>query len=339
MQIVTTNTDSVRALLPDWKAEIKTAIRDIRVLYDRLKLPIPSEDAIKAAEEFGVFVPESLLRRIAPGKIDDPVLKQILPISAEMNRGNIRFRNDPVGDAQAMVHPGLIHKYPGRILLICSGNCPVHCRYCFRRHFPYDERPIGRNQIQATIDKITSMDDVSEVILSGGDPLMIVDSELAWILSELSAIRQIKRLRIHSRFPTIIPSRITSQLVGILEHCPLAVTVVLHVNHPRELNAEVKSALERLRHCGCNLLNQSVLLRGVNDDIDTLVELSEELINLNVIPYYLNQLDRVKGSEHFEVPVNVGRRLVRQMRKQLPGYAVPRYVQDVVGHDCKQVLA
>lgn len=339
MQIVTNNNNSVGALPNDWQTQVKTAIRDLSVLHERLDMNPPGDGAIKAANEFGLFVPESLLSRIEPGNPDDPILKQLLPIDAEMIRVDHRFKTDPVSDLCSSKLPGLIHKYPGRVLLICASTCPVHCRYCFRRHYPYQDRPRTPAEFEHVLQTISEMDGIDEVILSGGDPLMMVDGNLDWLCRQLDELPNLKRLRIHTRFPTIIPGRITDSLVSVLAKTRLALTIVLHVNHPNEIDSDVAAAIRKIHTLPCNVLNQSVLLRGINDNTDTLVALSEALININVIPYYLNQLDRVAGSQHFEVPIQIGRRLVREMRTRLPGYAVPRYVQDVFGHQSKHLLA
>ena len=339
MQIVTNKNNSVGAHIPLWKQQVKTAIRDAGELRKLLKLDISNDPAQPTEPEFEVFVPKSLLDRIKPGDPNDPILKQVLPTSDEMRRSDLGFKKDPVNDLENSPLPGLICKYPGRALLICAAACPIHCRYCFRKLYPYDQRPKGKQELDQAIASIAAMTDVSEVILSGGDPLMMVDQDLNWLINRFTTIPHIKRLRIHTRFPTMIPSRVTESLIEAISQTGLAFTIVLHVNHPNEINDEVEAAIERLQQTRCNVLNQSVLLRGVNDQIETLVELSERLINNNVMPYYLNQLDRVLGSQHFEVPVDVGRRLVREMRSRLPGYAVPRYVQDVPGHRSKRVLA
>jgi EF-P beta-lysylation protein EpmB len=241
------------------------------------------------------------------------------------------FTTDPVGDRLAKRTPGLLHKYNGRVLLVTTGACAIHCRYCFRRHYPYAETPRGIEAWQPALAAVADDDSVHEVILSGGDPLTLVDSLLAELTIRLAEIPHLRRLRLHTRLPVLIPERVTDDLLSWLRGTRLVPWVVVHVNHPAELDKPVGEALTRLIDAGIPVLNQAVLLRGVNDDLETLVELSERLIQLRVMPYYLHQLDRVAGAAHFEVPVEMGRVLIEQMRARLPGYAVPRYVEEVLG--------
>jgi EF-P beta-lysylation protein EpmB len=234
--------------------------------------------------------------------------------------------------------PGLLQKYAGRVLLVTTGACAVHCRYCFRRHFPYQNSPHSLDGWDRAIDQIAADSSIQEVLLSGGDPLTLVDDTLARLAERLAAISHVRRLRVHTRLPIVIPERICDEMLAWLCGTRLRPILVVHANHPAEIDDAVAAALARLLHAGVMLLNQTVLLRGVNDDAQTLCQLSERLIEVGVMPYYLHQLDRVAGAAHFEVPEQTGRAIIRQMRARLPGYAVPRYVREVPGSPNKVVL-
>jgi len=292
----------------------------------------------QSAAQFSVMVPLEYLRRIRPGDPDDPLLRQVEPMAAEM--ANLPgFRLDPVGDQSATVHPGLIQKYAGRALMVATGSCAVHCRYCFRRHFSYAEMGNQAQRWRVAADYLAADPTIREVILSGGDPLMMCDDDLDALVSRLARIAHLGRLRVHTRLPIMIPPRVTTELVRILTDTRLTTTVVVHVNHAAELDVNVGTALGRLIDAGIPVLNQSVLLRGVNDNLAALVALSTQLIQLRVMPYYLHQLDRVAGAAHFEVPVERGIELIEHMRRALPGYAVPRYVCETPGAASKTALA
>jgi len=249
------------------------------------------------------------------------------------------FSLDPVGDAPASLRPGVLQKYHGRALLITTGACAVHCRYCFRRHFPYEEVPHSDAAWDTALAAIAADASIHEVILSGGDPLMLVDERLARLAEKIAAIPHVYRLRVHTRLPIMIPARVTKQLLTWLTGSRLTPVVVLHANHAQELDRTVAQSLASLRQAGATLLNQAVLLRNVNDSVAVQVALGARLIELGVLPYYLHQLDRVAGAAHFEVPVTEGLQLMKDLRAQLPGYAVPRYVQEVAGEPHKKVLA
>jgi EF-P beta-lysylation protein EpmB len=286
---------------------------------------------------FGLRVPRGYLRRIPKGDPDDPLLRQVLPLGAELLAAP-GYGPDPVGDAAATARPGLLHKYRGRALLITTGACAVHCRYCFRRQFPYGETRIGAaqwGQIRAYLEADPGID---EVILSGGDPLVLSDQRLAELVQRLDAVAQLKRLRIHSRVPVVLPERIGPGLLAGLADSRLRRLLVLHANHPRELNAEVAAALAALREAGIDLLNQSVLLAGVNDREAILAELSERLFDCGVLPYYLHLLDRVQGAAHFAVDEAKAKALMQSLRARLPGYLVPRLVLEQAGAVSKTPL-
>lgn len=323
----------------NWKDAMKLAVRDPLELCRRLELDEAwHEPARRAARTFPVFVPLELLGRMRRRDPADPLLRQVLPLAAEMEvvKG---FDHDPVGDGAAKLEAGVLQKYAGRALLIATGACAVHCRYCFRRHYPYSESPRSAADWQPALDRLAEDPGIDEVLLSGGDPLTLVDSQLADLTDRLATIPQLRRLRIHTRLPIVIPQRVTDELLRWLRSTRLVPVVVVHANHPAEIDAAVAESLGRLVDAGVPVLNQSVLLRGVNDDEETLVALSRRLVDLRVFPYYLHQLDRVSGAAHFEVPVVRGRALIASLRERLPGYAVPRYVQEIQGDTSKRLLA
>ena len=322
-----------------WQQALREAIRDPRELCRILDLPANYETAaIQAAEDFPLFVPRGYAGRIRRGDPHDPLLRQVLPLDAE--RAEHRdFAADPVGDASAALVPGLLQKYRGRALMVTTGACAVHCRYCFRRHYPYSDGPRSLDEWEPALRRIAADPSLDEVLLSGGDPLTLVDDWLARLVRRLAAVTHLRRLRVHTRLPIVIPERVCGALIDWLRGTRLATIVVVHANHPAELDEAVANALTRLVDAGVVVLNQSVLLRGVNDQADVLVELCRRLVDLRVMPYYLHQLDRVRGAAHFEVPAEVGLTLVAELRARLPGYAVPRYVRELPGEMHKVVLA
>ena len=353
MSILTSNSDSVRAASEaqsshprqdqawkqqTWQQQMKSAIRDLSSLGERLGVVVDVKETRQSIAQFPVFVPLALLERMEPGNLNDPLLLQVLPVAAE-NQSPTHFSIDPLEESDAVLKPGLLQKYHGRVLMIATGACAVHCRYCFRRHFPYQESPTSMDQWQPAIDEIAADDSIEEVILSGGDPLTIVDGKLAELVESLGKIAHLKRLRIHTRLPIMIPARVTDGLVSMLSQCRLQSFMVIHANHANELDDSVGAALERLANAGVTLLNQSVLLRGINDDAEALIKLSQRLLEFRVLPYYLHQLDQVVGTSHFEVSPDRGIELVKQMRAGLPGYAVPRFVKELPGEPNKTVWA
>lgn len=318
---------------------MKEAIRDPGELCRLLGLSDQWEaDARRAAGDFPLFVPRGYAARIRPGDPGDPLLRQVLPVAAELGT-RPDDGMDPVGDAAATLLPGLLQKYRSRVLMVTTGACAVHCRYCFRRHFPYGDAPRSPAGWEDALKQIAADVSVDEAILSGGDPLTLADHQLAELANRLAAIPHLRRLRVHTRLPIMIPERVTEELLAWLTGTRLTPILVVHVNHPAEIDEPVAAALARLAQSGVMLLNQAVLLRGVNDSVKALAELSHRLIDLRIAPYYLHQLDRVRGAAHFEVPVDEGRRLIAQLRARLPGYAVPRYVREIPGAPNKTVLA
>jgi EF-P beta-lysylation protein EpmB len=314
-----------------WHAALRNAVRDADELCRLLELPAEAAHIAKqAARGFPLFVPRGYVARMRMGDINDPLLRQVLPVGDEL-RETPGFVLDPVDDAAATRQPGLLQKYAGRVLLVTTGACAVHCRYCFRRSFPYDESPRSVDEWRPAIEEIAADSSIREVILSGGDPLTLVDATLAALIEQVAAIPHIRRLRIHTRLPIVLPERVTESLVDLLRSCGLTPVVVVHANHANELDAHVAAALSRMSEAGIVLLNQAVLLAGVNDSVDAQAALCERLVDVRVLPYYLHQLDRVTGAAHFEVPVSMGMRIIEELKTRLPGYAVPRFVQEVAG--------
>jgi EF-P beta-lysylation protein EpmB len=317
---------------------MKDAVRDVGELCRLLDLPVEFVSAAKeASRQFRLFAPRGFVARMRPGDPMDPLLRQVLPL-AEETADVPGFTLDPVRDDLAERRPGLLHKYQGRVLLVTTGTCAIHCRYCFRRHFPYDETPRSVADWQPALDEIRADESLHEVILSGGDPLTIVDTTLSELIDTLADIPHVRRLRVHTRLPIVIPERVTEELIETLRDTRLTPIVVLHANHANELDSQVAAAIGRLSDAGIVLLNQAVLLRGVNDSVGAQAALCERLVDRRVVPYYLHQLDRVAGAAHFEVPVAEGRQIIRQLRERLPGYAVPRFVNEVPGETSKTVL-
>ncbi len=331
-----------------WQRELAQAIHKPEELIRVLQLPealLPG--ATWSARRFPLRVTRSFLARMEPGNPNDPLLRQVLPLASEHDAGEPDKTNglpsewgqlDPVGDTDAMASPGLLHKYQGRVLLVSTAACAIHCRYCFRQHFPYQQaNPLG-TQLPATLAYLDQHPDIHEVILSGGDPLSIHDKKLAQIINQLSSIAHLKTLRIHTRLPVVLPQRLLSGQLDWLVSTRLNVVMVLHINHPNEINDEFRQAIGCLQGRNITLLNQSVLLKDINDDADSLIELSHKLLACGILPYYLHQLDQVTGAAHFEVSEDTGLELIQQMRQRLPGYLVPKYVQEIPGQAAKTPL-
>tara|TARA_R110001592_G_scaffold66495_5_gene204235 strand:- start:21219 stop:22244 length:1026 start_codon:yes stop_codon:yes gene_type:complete len=321
-----------------WQNLLATSITDPNELLRRLNLdPSLLEPAYAASREFALRVPEPYLTRMVPGDPHDPLLRQVLPIGEELHQQN-GYVLDPLGEQHANALPGVIHKYFGRLLLVVSGGCAVNCRYCFRRHFPYEENNLGTAQWQDALDYIRRDPSVREVIFSGGDPLAANDRRLAWLTREIASISHVRRLRVHTRLPVVIPQRVTPSLIDALCGTRLPVTMVLHCNHANEIDQSVAEAISVMRAAGMMLLNQSVLLRGVNHRLEQLIDLSEALGDHGVMPYYLHVLDRVRGAQHFNVEDEEAQRLVGRMLTRLPGFLVPKLVREVAGKAAKVPL-
>lgn len=317
-----------------WQRELAAAVRDVAELRRRLQLPPEPAAAAPAAatavQRFPVLVTDSFLRRMVPGDPQDPLLRQVLPDPRE-DLPATGFLADPVGDLPARRAPGLLQKYEGRALLIAGGACAIHCRYCFRREYPYHADPRALADWEPALEQLAADHSLTEVIFSGGDPLLLTDLRLQQLLDRMDQLPHIQRIRLHTRLPIVLPSRITPELLRLLSTLRAQPLCVVHANHPQEIAGDCAQALKTLVRSGIPVLNQTVLLRTINDRADVLCELSRRLINLGVMPYYLHQLDRVSGTAHFEVPPDVGRQLVAELARQLPGYAVPKYVQEIAG--------
>ncbi|MBU6420981.1 MAG: EF-P beta-lysylation protein EpmB [Gammaproteobacteria bacterium] len=321
-----------------WQIELADAVSDPAELLRLLELDDALLSAARAAAgDFPLRVPRSFVARMRKRDPADPLLRQVLPLGAELE-AQPGFSDDAVGDLASRAAPGVLHKYHGRALLITTGACAVNCRYCFRRHFPYADENARSDHWQSALRYISADSSIGEVILSGGDPLSLNDRILAELVASLQQIPHLHTLRIHSRQPIVLPARVDTELLEWLSRCRLRKVMVVHANHARELNAEVAEAFAKLQGAGATLFNQSVLLKGVNDSAEALAELSRQLFAAGAIPYYLNLLDRVRGTAHFEVPEARARDLMRSLRAQLPGYLVPRLVREIPGAPCKTPL-
>ncbi|MGM0552856.1 MAG: EF-P beta-lysylation protein EpmB [Pseudomonadota bacterium] len=323
---------------PAWQEALARAINDPHTLARRLDLPLAALPGMQEGDRlFRTRIPESYVARIHPGDPHDPLLLQALPQGCEADAAP-GFVADPVGDHAALAAPGVVHKYHGRALLLTTGACAIHCRYCFRREFPYAEHNPAHRDWEPALAYLAANPDIQEVILSGGDPLTLSDQRLADLAQRLATIPHLQRLRIHTRLPVVLPERVNDALLGWLGQGRLQHVLVLHANHPREFAHPADSALARLRGAGVVLLNQAVLLAGVNDHADTLCELQLTGFRHGVLPYYLHLLDRTRGTAHFEVPPERARMLYTELHARLPGYLLPRLAREKPGQAGKQVF-
>ena len=322
---------------PRWQTLLGQSITDPEQLLRELDLPLELlPAALQSASAFQLRVPRGFMARMQPGDAHDPLLRQVLPLGEEL-LSVPGYSNDPLAELSAMPAPGVLHKYQRRVLLTMTGACAVHCRYCFRRHYPYSDANPGREQTR-TLAYLRQQTDVNEIILSGGDPLTLTDQRLAAQVAELEKLPHLQRLRIHSRVPVVLPERINTELLDWMTQTRLQVVLVIHTNHPNEIDNSVADALTRLHQAGITLLNQSVLLRGVNDTAGVLIDLSEALFAAHVLPYYLHQLDPVQGAAHFAVDDTRARALLRDMQARLPGYLLPGLVREQPGEPAKTRL-
>ncbi len=321
-----------------WKNLLKSAIKDPIQLLSEIGLE-PTDLNFPIAENtgFAVRVPQPFIDKMQLGNPQDPLLLQVLSQQAE-NLAVAGYTNDPL-EEHASSAPGILHKYHGRVLLMLASACAVNCRYCFRRHFPYQDKVASGKQLQQSIDYISEHQEISEVILSGGDPLMVSDSQLSLLLSQLNQIPHLKRLRIHTRLPVVIPQRITQELCNILATSHLNVSMVLHINHANEIDELFTSSVKKLRDSGIQLFNQSVLLKDINDNVSVLAQLSEQLFAAYIVPYYIHLLDKVAGAAHFDIPKAQAIELVEALRNRLPGYLVPRLAIEEPGEKAKTIIA
>lgn len=324
--------------ISSWQNDLRRTIRDPGALLDAAALMDQAPALARhALRQFPLRVPLAFAAGMKAGDPEDPLLRQVLPVAAE-DRAVPGFSADPLGERRQQPVPGLLYKYPGRVLLVATGACAIHCRYCFRRHFPYADSNPAREDWRPALDVIRADDTVSEVILSGGDPLILSDDALARLVALLEAVPHLIRLRIHSRMPVVVPTRITPSLLALLERTRLQAVVVIHANHAREIGEEAGHSFAALRETGLTLLNQSVLLKGVNDDVGVLADLSERLFAAGALPYYLHMLDPVAGAAHFRVDDGRARAIMRELRQRLPGYLVPRLVREEEGELSKTPL-
>ena len=314
--------------IKNWQDELKGLIQKPEILLDLLELDSRwLEPAIQASAHFPLRATPSYVARIKKGDPYDPLLLQILPLGAELQT-HPEYQRDPLHEKGFNPVPGLVHKYRSRVLLIAATQCAINCRYCFRRHFPYAEHQLSRPEWQPALDYIRGATEVNEVILSGGDPLSVSDKQLAWLVQEIAGIPHIKRLRIHSRYPIILPSRMTAELLDLLTTTRLKVVMVIHCNHPQEIDSEVIDHLLLMAKSGFTLLNQTVLLKDINDNSGILATLSETLFDAGVTPYYLHLLDKVQGAAHFAVDDEKAKSLYGELLTLLPGYLVPKLVRE-----------
>lgn len=321
-----------------WQQLLAGASLSLPELYERLGLSLTAnEEQLSAAQSFAIRAPAPYLDRIEPGNAEDPLLLQILPQAREMQAVS-GYHLDPLEESDSNPLPGLVHKYQSRVLLILSGACAINCRYCFRRHFPYSDNQLGKQQWQQILTYLQQNPKVNEVIFSGGDPLATPDQRLQKLLDDLAEIPHISRIRIHTRLPIVIPQRITDELLSTLTSTRLDCLMVIHANHPNEIDEAVSQQLLRVKSAGVTLLNQSVLLKGINDDAATLAALSEKLFSAGCLPYYLHLLDPVAGAAHFDCDEREGKNLIKAMQAQLPGYLVPKLVREVPDRPSKTLI-
>lgn len=326
----------MRETKPCWQKILAQGFSSAGELLDFLHLPRTLADP-SAEHSFKMRVPRGFAERMQQGNPLDPLLLQVLAVGAEM-QVTAGYSDDPLHESVVNPVPGVIHKYLSRVLLTLTGACAIHCRYCFRRHFPYDDNNPGRDGWDAALDYIQKDARINEVILSGGDPLLAKDAVLAELLNQLSQIPHIRTVRIHTRIPVVLPERIDEGLLACLASTRLNKVIVLHCNHPQELNQQTADALQALRQVGCHLLNQSVYLTGVNNRADILVSLSEALFASGVLPYYLHVLDKVHGAAHFDAPMDDIHAVFADMQRLLPGYLVPRLARETPGQLHKSLL-
>ncbi|EKY3118733.1 EF-P beta-lysylation protein EpmB [Cronobacter turicensis] len=322
----------------DWLSQLADVITDPDELLHLLNIDA-SEELLAGRDArrlFALRVPRAFAARMEKGNPQDPLLRQVLTSREEFVAAP-GFTTDPLEEQNSVV-PGLLHKYHNRALLLVKGGCAVNCRYCFRRHFPYADNQGNKRNWQAALDYIAAHPELDEIIFSGGDPLMAKDHELEWLVANIEAIPHIKRLRIHSRLPIVIPARITDALVRLLGETRLQVLLVNHINHAQEIDDAFRAGMAKLRAAGVTLLNQSVLLKGVNDNAATLAALSNALFDAGVMPYYLHVLDKVQGAAHFMVSDDEARAIMRELLSQVSGYLVPKLAREIGGEPSKTPL-
>lgn len=321
-----------------WIYDLANVVTDINDLLSRLSIEFTaiSAEMLAAKKQFALRVPVSFITRMEKGNLQDPLLQQVLCDAQEMNPVD-GYSADPLQEQNNGI-PSLLHKYHNRALLITKTNCAINCRYCFRRHFPYGDNQGNKANLSQALEYIGQHSELNEIILSGGDPLMAKDHELDWLIEQLEKIAHLERLRIHTRLAVVIPNRITDKLCQLLAQSRLDIILVTHINHPNEIDESVISVMHKLKQHHVTLLNQSVLLKGINDNSKTLVELSNKLFKAGILPYYLHLLDKVQGAAHFLVDDQTAQSLMRELATQVSGYLVPKLAREVGGEKNKRVL-
>lgn len=320
-----------------WRQSLGNLITDVDELLASLGLDHMPNISPEAKAQFPLRVSREFVARMSTGNPQDPLLLQVLPILQELDIMP-GYSHDALMESKYNPVPGLIHKYQSRVLVTVTGACAINCRFCFRRHFPYADNTPGRGAWQAMIDYVAKDPSINEIIFSGGDPLVAKDTFLADLANQFATIPHIKRLRIHSRLPIIIPQRLNDEFLTWMTALPLQTILVTHCNHPQEIDLSVTQALKRCANQNITLLNQTVLLKGINDNADTLATLSESLFSAQTLPYYLHVLDKVQGAAHFDIPEAKAQHLIGQLQKKLPGFLVPKLVKEVPGQQSKLQL-
>lgn len=330
-------TRKVESVEQNWLKQLANGISDPAKLLEQLEIdPTPWKNGFEARKLFAQRVPQSFVDRMEKGNPYDPLLRQVLPLSEEfeVHQG---YSNDPLEEQNNAI-PGLLHKYRNRALMIVKGGCAINCRYCFRRHFPYDENKGSKSVWQTSLDYIQQHPEIDEIILSGGDPLMAKDDELSWLVARIADIQHVKRLRIHSRLPVVIPARITEQLTDLLGQTRLQVILVTHINHAQEIDQTLANALDKLKQVGVTLLNQGVMLKDVNDSVSSQIALSNALFEAGVLPYYMHVLDKVQGAAHFFISDQQAKEIMAGVLEQTSGYLVPKLTREIGGRASKTPL-
>lgn len=330
-------TRKVESVEQNWLKQLANGISDPAKLLEQLEIdPTPWQNGFEARTLFAQRVPQSFVDRMEKGNPFDPLLRQVLPLTEEfeVHQG---YSNDPLEEQNNAI-PGLLHKYRNRALMIVKGGCAINCRYCFRRHFPYDENKGSKSVWQTSLDYVQQHSEIDEIILSGGDPLMAKDEELRWLIDHIADIRHVKRLRIHSRLPVVIPDRITNHLIDTLDQTRLQVILVTHINHAQEIDQTLVNALAQLKQVGVTLLNQGVMLKGVNDSVVSQVALSNALFDAGILPYYMHVLDKVQGAAHFFISDQEAKKIMAGVLEQISGYLVPKLTREVGGRASKTPL-
>lgn len=317
---------------PNWQMELATGLSDVQALYELLALPMP--DAWHAPKTFGLRVPRAFVAKMKKGDPNDPLLLQVLPDIQE-TLAVAGYTNDPLLENQQNPTKGLLHKYKNRVLLTTTGACAVHCRYCFRQHFDYQANMPSIEELAKIGEYIAGCDEVDEVIFSGGDPLNLNHRRLNAWFEMVNRLPNIKTIRIHTRLPVVLPNRIDEEFLALVRQSPKNIVMVLHINHANEIDEVLQDKCQQLRRAGVTLLNQTVLLKGVNDDVQTLCQLSHALFSVGILPYYLHILDKVAGASHFDVPIERAVEIYWQLLERLSGYLVPKLVQEIAGEPYK----